>query len=108
MATKDLEVILDGADEEFLHIDATGVIAVDYPAEIKGSGLTENEIKALTNVTRNSLYVDTNNHFWLCTETLSEADPTAWIQVEIPIDADAFISKQEAAQTYFTKEQAKC
>lgn len=86
MAVNDLEIILDGASDQFLDIDATGVITIEYPATIKGYGLSEADIKALTNQKRNWMYVDTNLHQWLCTRTIGAADPTAWVQVKIDVD----------------------
>lgn len=86
MAVNDLEIILDGASDQFLDIDATGVITIEYPATIKGYGLTEADIKALTNQRRNWMYVDTDLHQWLCTRTIGDADPTAWVQVKIDVD----------------------
>ena len=81
-----LNAKIDGSTGEDLDLDASGVIVVQYPAIIRGSGLTVNEIKALTNVVANSMYIDTNGGMWICTRTIAQADATAWMQVNIDVD----------------------
>ena len=87
MAVEDLQVTLDGASGQILDIEASGIVTVDHPATIRGSGLTETQIKALSNVPANSMYIDNNGHMWLCKRTIgTAADAAAWIQVNIEVD----------------------
>lgn len=95
MATNEITVYLDGATDQFLDIDASGVSVVEHPFEIKGSGYTEQQIKSMTNVKKYWAYVDTSNHIWVCQYSITTADPMAWIMLDVPVDLDNYVEKND-------------